>query len=140
MHRSRKVGRRREASDKRIVGGKETGLESIGSHVQSLSAVECVKAFLPCHAVGVECAAKIEQQRFDRRVHLRCVRTSSPPKIVSLICGMSTPSIYDCRPGPTKSFASLAASAGKANGRPSMKALQASSAMLSRNCCGGLFI
>src|SRR5258708_4365623 len=142
MPRSRKIGWARQASDQRIVGSEETGIECIGSHVQSFSAVKCVEAFLPRHAVGVECPAKIEQQSFDRLPHLRCLRASSRLRIcfADIRGPRARPPPYDCLLGFTASFASLAASVGRAKGRPSMKALHASSAMLSRNCCGGLFI
>src|SRR5262245_56641093 len=74
---SRMVGCGRQASDKRIVSSKKTGLESMGSHVKPLNTVECVKTFLPCHTIGVERAAKIEQESFDRLLGLRCDRASS---------------------------------------------------------------
>ncbi len=59
-HRPREVGSARQASDQRVVGREKAPLEHVGWHVQAFGAVECVKAFLPRHAVGVERSAEIE--------------------------------------------------------------------------------
>ena len=54
------------------------------------------KTFFPCHAIGVEGAAKIEQQGFDRLVHPQCVRMSTGAAHVFLRSGItgSSPASY----------------------------------------------
>ena len=124
LDRFRQSCRARQAPDEGTIGGIEGGRECIGAHVQPFGSVETVEAVLPGHAVGVERTAKVEQQRLDwprRRARLR-LRAH-----------------YE-RPGRTTTLSSRAASSGRSKPRPSMKALQASRATLSRNCRGGLFI
>ena len=41
----------------------------LGGHVKSFGLIKGVETFLPRHPIGVERAAEVEEQRFDRRHH-----------------------------------------------------------------------
>ena len=114
MDRLRQAGCRREASDEPVIGGEKGRRKGLGGHIQPFGLIEGVEAFLPRHAVGVERPAKVEEQRFDRVAHER--------------------------PGRAATLAPRGASPGRSKGSPSMKALQASRATLSRSWRGGVFI
>ena len=100
-------------ADKRAIGGIEGRSESLGGKIQSFGPVKGVEALLPRHPVGVERAAEIEQHRVDR--------------------------LHYERPRPA-TFARFGATPGRSKGSPSMKALHASRATLSRSWRGGLFM
>ena len=106
VHRLLKPGRRREHADQRIIGGVKGRRKSLGGKIQSFRPIKGVEALLPRHSVSVERAAKIEQHRFD--------------------C------LHDQRPRPA-TFGLFGAAPGRSNGSPSMNALQASRATLSRS-------
>ena len=65
MHCCGKVRCVGQVSHERGIGGKKAGLESISSHVQSFGAVVFVEPFLPCHAISIEGAAKIEKKSLN---------------------------------------------------------------------------
>ena len=121
-----------ERAHERIVGGEEGRRERLGGHIESLGLIKGVETLLPRHAVGVERAAEVEEQRFDRR-HRR-----------KPVAGMDS---RPFRPRPryerrelAATFAFCCAALGSSNGTPSMNALHASCATLSRNWRGGLFM
>ena len=85
------AGSERKPPTSAIVGGVEGRRESFGGNVQALSPIKRVKALLPRHAVGVERAAEVEQQRFDLlRLKQRAAASASPLRAL-LPAGSASP-------------------------------------------------